>query len=120
MTDGSSRVPQYEELLRRVASGVRAAQLYSTDHPLVGRSIEGVLAALKPLHQHQSPVTVGIVGTSLVVADTPLPKVSAGMGELIKRLRDNEIERISFERGITAEEAGAVIYPIPGPGARTP
>jgi putative nucleotidyltransferase with HDIG domain len=112
MTDATSRVPLYEELLRRIASGVRAAQLYATDHPLVGRSIEGLLAALKPLHQSQASVTVGIVGTSLVVSDTPLPKVSAGMGELIKRLRDNEIERISFERGVTAEEVAAFIRAI--------
>jgi putative nucleotidyltransferase with HDIG domain len=117
MSDVTSRVPQYEELLRRMASGVRAAQLYATDHPLVGRSIEGLLAALKPLHQSQPSITVGIVGTSLVVADTPLPKVSAGMGELLKRLRDNEIERISFERGITAEEVTAFIRALAALGA---
>ena len=117
MTDATSRVSQYEELLRRIASAVRAAQLYATEHPLVGRSIEGLLAALKPLHQTHPSLTVGIVGTSLVVADTPLPKVSAGMGELIKRLRDNEIERIAFERGITADEVTAFIRALAALGA---
>ena len=40
----------YDDLLRRFASGVRAAQLYAADHPLLGRNVEGLLAALKALH----------------------------------------------------------------------
>ena len=118
MSDVASRVPHYEELLRRIASGVRAAQLYATDHPLVGRNIEGLLAALKPLHQYQASIPVGIVGASLVVADTPLPKVSAGMGELIKRLRDHEIERISFDRGITQEEVVGFVHALAALGGK--
>jgi hypothetical protein len=38
MSDLQTRVAQYDELLRRFASGVRAAQLYAPDHPLVGRN----------------------------------------------------------------------------------
>ena len=57
-----ARVAQYDELLRRVASGVRAAQLYAADHPLIGRNVEGLLAVLKLLHGAQPSITVGIVG----------------------------------------------------------
>ncbi len=111
-SDISSRIPQYDELLRRIASGVRAAQLYAADHPLVGRNVEGLQAALKALHQHLPSVVVGIVGADFVVADTPMSKTSAGMGELIKRLRDHEIERISFDRGVTADEVVGFIQAI--------
>ena len=114
----ASRTALYDELLRRVASGVRAAQLYSADHPLLGRNIEGLLAALRALHQQQPSITVGIVGRELVVADTPMPKASSGMTELIKRLRDNQIERIVFERGITAEEAGAFVHAVAALGGK--
>ena len=103
-TDQPQRLASFEELLRRFASGVRAAQLYAPEHPLVARSVEGLLGALKPLHQQVPTVPVGIVGQELVVADTPLPKVSAGLKELISKLQAHQIERISFERGITAEE----------------
>jgi putative nucleotidyltransferase with HDIG domain len=102
--DPVSRFPHYEELLRRFAAGTRAAQLYAADHPLLARNVDGLLAALKPLHQHQAAVTVGIVAHEFVVADTPLTKTSTGMKELIDRLEANEIERISFERGVTPEE----------------
>ena len=102
--DSTPRLQVYEELLRKFAAGVRATQLYAADHPLLLRTVEDLLAALRTLHQHQPSVTVGIVETQFVVADTPLPKASAGLKELIGRLRANDIERISFERGVTAAE----------------
>src|SRR5687768_15707833 len=111
-SDLSSRVALYDELLRRFASGVRAAQLYAADHPLLGRNVDGLLAALKALHQQNPSITIGIVGQQLVVADTPMPKASTGMAEMIKRLREHEIERIAFDRGVTAEEVNAFVHAI--------
>jgi putative nucleotidyltransferase with HDIG domain len=119
MSDVQNRVAQYDELLRRVASGVRAAQLYAADHPLIGRNVEGLLAVLKSLHTLQASITVGIVGNHLVVSDTPLPKASSGMAELIRRLKENKIERISFERGITADETSAFMHAIAALGKNT-
>ena len=116
MADAQSRVAQYDELLRRFASGVRAAQLYAADHPLIGRNVEGLLAVLKSLHGLQASIAVGIVGTQLVVSDTPMTKASQGMIELIKRLKDHKIERIAFERGITADETAAFMHAVAGLG----
>ena len=116
MADAHSRVAQYDELLRRFASGVRAAQLYAADHPLIGRNVEGLLGVLKSLHGLQASIAVGIVGTQLVVSDTPMTKASQGMVELIKRLKDHKIERIAFERGITADETSAFMHAVAGLG----
>ena len=110
----TARLVQYEEVLRRFASGVRGAQLYARDHPLIAKNVDGLLSALKPLLQHAPAITVGIVAGELVVADTPMPKASATMGELIKRLTDHKIERISFERGLTADEALNFMLAIAG------
>ena len=104
MTDSTARIALYEDLLRRIAAGVRAAQLYAPDHPLVARNMAGLVAGLATLHQQQPSIAVGIVGTELVVADTPMHKVSATMGDLIRRLKDNKVERIAFERGVTQDE----------------
>ncbi len=111
-TDAGARLALYEELLRRFASGTRAAQLYAADHPLLGRNVEGLLAALKTLQQQQPSIAVGIVDNEFVVADTPLPKASAGMTDLIDRLLVNKIERISFERGVTAEEVVGLMLAV--------
>jgi putative nucleotidyltransferase with HDIG domain len=112
LTDIHLRVAQYDELLRRFASGVRAAQLYASDHPLIGRNVEGLLAVLKMLHSLQASIAVGIVGQQLVVSDTPMPKASLGMSELIKRLKDYKIERIAFERGITPKETADFMHAV--------
>ncbi len=57
-------------------------------------------------------MTIGIVDNEFVVADTPLPKASSGMKDLIDRLLVNKIERISFERGVTAEEIVALMLGV--------
>jgi putative nucleotidyltransferase with HDIG domain len=103
-TDAGARLPLYDELLRRFASGTRAAQLYSAEHPLLGRNVDGLMGALKSLQQQQPTITIGIVDNEFVVSDAPLPKASSGMKDLIDRLLVNKIERIAFDRGVTAEE----------------
>jgi putative nucleotidyltransferase with HDIG domain len=119
MSDLQTRIGHYDELLRRFASGVRAAQLYAPDHPLVGRNVEGLLAVLKVLHAGQPSVAIGIVGTQLVVADTPMARASLGMAELIKRLKDHRIERVAFERGVTAQEMAPFILTLAALGNKT-
>jgi putative nucleotidyltransferase with HDIG domain len=106
------RIALYEELLRRFASGTRAAQLYAADHPLLGRNVEGLLSALKSLQQTLPAVTLGVVDGEFVVLDTPLPKASAGMKDLVDRLVMNKVERISFERGVTPAEAADLMLRI--------
>jgi putative nucleotidyltransferase with HDIG domain len=118
--DVPTRVAQYEEVLRRFASGVRAGQLYAREHPLLGRSVEGLIAALKPLLQTAPALTVGIVGGQFVVSETPMPRASASMGELIRRLKDQHIERISFERGITPDEALSFMLTLSAAGKGQP
>jgi len=109
MSDAPSRLAMYEDLLRRVASGVRNSTLYAADHPLVARNMAGLIAVLAALHQQQPSVAVGIVGADLVVADTPMHRVSATMTDLIRKLKDNKVERIAFERGVTAPELTALM-----------
>jgi putative nucleotidyltransferase with HDIG domain len=119
MSEPASRLALYEDLLRRIAAGVRAAQLYAPDHPLVARNMTALVATLASLHQQQPAVTVGIVGLELVVADTPMQKVSATMTELIRKLKDHKVERIAFERGVTQEELVALTQNLARLGGKT-
>src|SRR5690349_13177520 len=118
MSDVTSRVALFEDLLRRIAAGVRAAQLYAPDHPLVARNMAGLVGTLATLHQQQASIAVGIVGNELVVADTPMHKVSASMGELIRKLKDNKVERIAFERGATQDELVALMQNLSRLGSK--
>src|SRR6478736_5480376 len=114
-----SRLAHYEDLLRRIAAGVRAAQLYAPDHPLVARNMAALVGNLAALHQQQPSIAIGIVGTELVVADTPMHKVSASMTEFIRKLKDHKVERIAFERGVTQDELVALMQNLARLGGRT-
>src|SRR5829696_7150201 len=118
MSDAPSRLPLYEDLLRRMASGVRNSTLYAADHPLVARNMAGLVAVLTTLHQQQPSIAVGIVGNDLVVADTPMHKLSATMTELIRKLKENKVERIAFERGVTHDELVTLVQNLSRLGGR--
>ena len=119
MSDAPPRIAMYEDLLRRMASGVRNSTLYAADHPLVARNMAGLVAVLPTLHQQQPSITVGIVGSDLVVADTPMHKVSATMTELIRKFKDNKVERIAFERGVKQDELAALLQNLARLGAKS-
>ena len=108
----------YEELVRRFAAAIRVTQLYAPEHPLVTRSVDEWLAAIKPLHQQQASVSFGIIEKQLVVADTPLPRSSASMSDLIARLVLHRIERIAIDRGVTALELAAFVQGVAALGGR--
>ena len=120
MSDPASRLALSEELLRRFASGIRATQLYAADHPLLTRNVESLLASLNALFQQSPSVTIGIVENEFIIGDTPLAKASAGMQELIDRLRANEIERISFERAVTPGEIVGFMSAVAALGGKAP
>ncbi|MGE5813720.1 MAG: HD-GYP domain-containing protein [Acidobacteriota bacterium] len=104
MADVADRTALYDELLRKLASGIRGAQLYAPGHPLTIRNMQALASTLQALHATQPVVVIGIVGHELVVADTPMPKASEQMGDLIRRLKALQIERITVERGVTPEQ----------------
>ena len=118
MSEAPSRLAMYEDLLRRIASGVRNSTLYAADHPLVARNMAGLVAVLTALHQQQPSITVGIVGSDLVVAETPMHKVSATMSELIRKFKDNKVERIAFERGVTPSELTTLLQNLARLGSK--
>jgi putative nucleotidyltransferase with HDIG domain len=126
LTQSAGRTQLLEEFIRRFASAIRSGQLYATDHPLIARNTEALRESLAQLHAEQSQIAVGLVGKEVVVADTPLPKASSTMGDLVGRLKANRIERITFEKGVTPVEladfarALAALPARPDPGAPPP
>jgi len=124
VADHSTRLHEYDELLRRFAAAIRGAQLYQSNHPLIARNVESLLEVLKTLFETGPAVTIGLLHTDVVVADTPMPKAAATMGELVNRLRTHGIERITFDAGVVATELGAFARAVAGlpakPDPQTP
>ena len=109
-----------DELVRRLAAALRAAELYSLQHPLVQRSV-GALAAACTAHLTDSnALVVGFIGDDVVVNDARLGKGSASLTGFVRGLRDREIEKITFHRGLTAEEVQNFLLELADRRSRTP
>src|SRR5207247_6484430 len=54
-----------EEFMRKLAAAIRAAQLYSARHPIIGRNAAALATAIEALHASQPAITLGIVDTEV-------------------------------------------------------
>jgi putative nucleotidyltransferase with HDIG domain len=109
-----------EELVRRLAAGLRAAELYAPQHPLVSRSVTALTAACTAQLADAQSLIVGFIGDDVVVNDTRLGRGSASLTGFVRGLRDREIEKITFHRGITAEEIRSFLGELADRRSRKP
>ena len=109
-----------EELVRRLAAGLRAAELYAAAHPLVQRSIAALAAAAAAFLADASQVVIGFIGDDVVVNDARLDTGSASLTGFVRGLRDRGIEKITFHRGVTAEELQQFLAALAEKRARQP
>lgn len=113
--DSSRRLRLADDIVRRFAGAVRTSQLYAETHPLVNRSVEAFAETLEQLVAEQPPVTIGIVGDEIIVADTPVPNAPSTYAEFVRRLRNIGVERIVFERGVTPDELSTLVNSLAHP-----
>src|SRR5436190_3514578 len=109
-----------EELVRRLAAGMRAAELYAPQHPLVQRSVTSLAAASTAHLVDAASVVVGFIEDDVVVNDTRLGKSSASLTGFVRGLRDREIEKITFHRGVTADEIRSFLGELADRRSRKP
>jgi putative nucleotidyltransferase with HDIG domain len=109
-----------DELVRRLAAGLRAAELYAPSHPLVQKSVAALASACAAYLSDAANVVVGFIGDDVVVNDTRLGKGSASLTGFVRGLRDKEIEKITFHRGVTAEEVKVFLEELADRKSRTP
>jgi putative nucleotidyltransferase with HDIG domain len=109
-----------DELVRRLAAGLRAAELYAPQHPLVQRSNQALASAVIAQLANASFVTIGFIGDDVVVGDTRLGKGTASLTGFVRGLRDCEIEKITFHRGVTVDEVTSFLHELAEKKARTP
>jgi putative nucleotidyltransferase with HDIG domain len=106
-----------DQFLRRFAAAVRSAQLYSARHPIIARNVGALSAAINVMHASQPTITVGIVGSEVVIGDVPVGKAES-LGDVIRRLRSAGIERLVIERGVGIDEVAALVQALASVEAR--
>jgi putative nucleotidyltransferase with HDIG domain len=116
--DHVSRLRAADDFMKRLAAALRGAQLYAPSHPLVQRAFDNLYESLTHLLTEQPSIAVGVIGNEIIVGDLPIPKAAESMGEMIRRLKSLGIERIAFERGVTADELQTLALTIAHPERR--
>jgi putative nucleotidyltransferase with HDIG domain len=101
-----------EDVLRRLAAAMRSTQLYAPGHPIVARAVTSLTDALTIVLATTPSIAIGLVGDELVVGDTPVPRATDTMGELMRRLQQAGIERIVFDRGVDSSEIASLVHSI--------
>ncbi len=98
--------------MRRLAGALRSTQLYAAEHPLRQRARDALFESITQLVADQPEVTIGVIDQEIVVGDTPIPKGADTYPELMRRLAALGIERIQFERGVTAEALDTLVVTL--------
>src|SRR5215212_1677539 len=93
-----------EEFVRRIASAVRGADLYSPNHPLVQRGIDNLVGSAQEALQSSPNIIVGFIDDEIVVDGTRLPRGTAALVGFARDLREREIDKVTFNRGVTRDE----------------
>ena len=96
---------------------MRSTQLYSARHPIIARNIAALATAVDALHASQPAITVGIIGSEVVVGDVPVGKADS-LGDVMRRMQGAGIERIVIDRGVDVEELTTLVQTLASMEAR--
>ena len=97
-----------DEVLHRFAAALRSLQLYAPGHPIIGRNLEGLSAAIQLLHSLQPTIVIGVVGDEIIMDDVPIGKAESH-GALLRHLHQSAVERITIDRGVTLDELAVFV-----------
>jgi putative nucleotidyltransferase with HDIG domain len=109
-----------EELIRRLAAALRGGELYSPAHPLVQRSADLLTSSMTEALLATPTLIIGFIGDEVVVDGNRLPKGSASLIGFVRDLRDREIDKVTFARGLTRDEVRTFIAVMSDRGSTEP
>ena len=98
-----------EEFVRRFSATVRTIELYSPTHPLVQRAARSFISACDEALKESATMIIGFLEGEVVVNDFRLPKANASLSGLVRDMREREIEKVTFARGVNLDDLRALI-----------
>jgi putative nucleotidyltransferase with HDIG domain len=101
-------ISRLEDLVRRLAAAVRATAMYSPAHPIANRSVSSLQASFDNRLLHHPTLTVGFIGSDIVVNGTKL-KGSAAFSGLVRHFQERQIEKLTFSKELGRDGLRAFI-----------
>ncbi|HXG54363.1 MAG TPA: HD domain-containing phosphohydrolase [Vicinamibacterales bacterium] len=110
----------FDDLVRRLAAAVRGATLYTPDHPIVQRGIDALATMSAGILQRSDSLIIGVIGDEIVVNGERLHGSAASLVGFARDLREREIEKITFARGVTRDDIRTFVFELADRRNRSP
>jgi len=103
-------VATFDAFVQRLTAAVRGSALYTPHHPIVRRSVATLAAVSTAALNGADALVMGVIGDTIVVNGERLRTASAA--GFARELRDDGIEKITFERGVTPAEIETFVFEL--------
>ncbi len=104
-----------ESVFKELLTCLQTAKMYGTAHPMFQKSLEKAYAVFEDAFSQMQEIVIGIVGEELACGK----EIFFDLGKLLRPsilyLKERNIERLAFYRGLTKEELGKFVGIISGP-----
>jgi HD-GYP domain-containing protein (c-di-GMP phosphodiesterase class II) len=90
-------------LITDIMTALSNCSLYTKDHDAVFRFSEKAVGTLEELIE-ENELSLTVLGEQLLINDEQFKEQSLHIGNFMKRLRRNDIEKVVFKKGITPTE----------------
>lgn len=104
-----------EVAFKELLTCLQAAKMYGTVHPMFQKSLEKAFTAFEDVFNDRQEIIIGIVGDELAYEKEIFFDLGKLLRPAILYLKERNIERFAFYRGLSKEELGKFVNVISGP-----
>lgn len=98
-----------EDSIKDVISSLQLAKIYPLEHPKFKESLEKAWMSLLSLLDERDELVIGIIGDEVAFEKEVFFDLSRMVKPLIQYLKEREVEKLVFRRGVTKEELSEFI-----------
>ncbi len=104
-----------EAAFKELLTCLQTAKMYGTVHPMFGKSLDKAYPAFEDALANRQEMVIGIIGEELAFEKEIFFDLSKLLRPAILYLKERNIERLTFSRGLSKEELGKFVGFIAGP-----
>jgi len=93
-----------EDFIIYLSNATRNKTIYPSGHPIIMRSLMRTFEILESLLAERDEINIAVMGDELIFKGVPLREISAALYSFTRNLRQREIEKITFLKGLKNEE----------------
>ncbi len=104
-----------EKAFKELLTCLQSAKMYGIVHPMFGKSLDKAYAAFEDVLLQRQEMIIGIVGDELAFEKEILFDLGKLLRSAILYLKERNIERLAFYRGLSKDELGKFVGVLAGP-----